>query len=234
MQDNDLDIFDFRRIFMGDVAPEFLIETVIRIVFIYILLVVSLRMMGKRMSSTLNRNEMAAMVSMAAAIGVPMQVPDRGLLPAVIIAIIVIGTQRGLAFLMLKKSKFETITQGNISTIVHDGYLNLKEMESTGFSKELIYSQLRNEGISNLGTVQRLYLESNGGFSLVKKDKPSPGLSTIPFWDKEFNDLQEKDDNVMACINCGKLFEKQPIDHDTECNHCGSKKKTSATYASEE
>lgn len=231
---DEIDIFDFRRIFMGDVAPEFLIETVIRIVFIYILLVISLRMMGKRMSSTLNRNEMAAMVSMAAAIGVPMQVPDRGLLPAVVIAIIVIGTQRGLAYLMLRKSKFETISQGNISTMVHDGYLNLKEMERTGFSREIIYSQLRNEGISNLGVVQRLYLESNGGFSLIKREKIGPGLSTIPFWDKDFYELLEKDEKVLACINCGKLFEEEPVQEDAACDHCGSRKKTGATYELEE
>lgn len=63
-----------------------------RITVIY--LIVSMRLMGRMVVSQLNRSEMIAMVSLAAAIGVPLQSPDRGILAAIVIAAIVISIQQ--------------------------------------------------------------------------------------------------------------------------------------------
>ena len=94
MKPEEIHITDYMRILLGEVPWSFLIEVVIRIGFIYLLLMVAMRLMGKRMASTLSNSELAALVSLAAAVGVPMLAPDRGMLPALIIAIIVVGIQR--------------------------------------------------------------------------------------------------------------------------------------------
>jgi uncharacterized membrane protein YcaP (DUF421 family) len=54
----------------------------------------SMRLMGNRMGKPLTRNELLAIVSLAAANGVALMAADRGLLPVVLIAAIVIGYQR--------------------------------------------------------------------------------------------------------------------------------------------
>lgn len=233
MNPEALDIWNLKRILLGNVPWIFLLEVVIRIFFIYLLLVVSMRLMGKRMAGTLNRNELAALVSMAAAIGIPMQQPDKGLLPAVIIALIVISIQRGMAVWALKNKKFEAATQGDISIMVEDGCLQLEEMEKTGFSKERIFAQLRGAGIRNLGKVQRLYLESNGGFSLLRNPNPKPGLSIIPDWDEEFAELQPTEEEVLACESCGKITE-DTSQYDKPCKNCGQIGKQAATFEGNE
>lgn len=48
----------------------------------------------RRISLSLDPNDKAAMVSIAAAIGIPMQEPAQGLLPAVIIAAVFVGVAR--------------------------------------------------------------------------------------------------------------------------------------------
>ena len=73
---SDFKLFDALRMFLGDVPWDFLLEAVIRVTFIYIVLVGALRLMGKRMGQQLSRNELAAMVSLAAAGGVPLLAPD--------------------------------------------------------------------------------------------------------------------------------------------------------------
>lgn len=62
MNSADAELWDWMRIFMGGVPPIYLIEVVIRVFVIYLLLVVSMRIMGKRMSALISRNEMIAMV----------------------------------------------------------------------------------------------------------------------------------------------------------------------------
>lgn len=233
MDPESFDIWNLKRILVGDVPWIFLLEVVIRIFFIYFLLVISMRLMGKRMAGTLNRNELAAMVSLAAAIGIPMQQPDKGLFPAVIIALIVIGIQRGMAVWCFRDKKAEAATQGNLSIMVEDGCLKLDVLESTGFSREMVFAQLRSSGIRNLGKVQRLYLESNGGFSLLRNPEPSLGLSIIPNWDREFAYRQVKDNEVLACKSCGKIT-KDVSEYDKACSRCGKMGKEGAILDGDE
>src|SRR4051794_17099270 len=68
---------DWLRILVGEVPATYFIELIIRAAVVYLILMVSMRLMGKRMSSQLSRNELAALVSLAAAVGIPMMSPDR-------------------------------------------------------------------------------------------------------------------------------------------------------------
>lgn len=61
------------------------------------ILVGSMRLMGNRMGNMLSRNEMIALVSLAAANGVALMAPDRGLLPVFVTAAIIIGYQQLIA-----------------------------------------------------------------------------------------------------------------------------------------
>ncbi|UOQ71833.1 hypothetical protein [Hymenobacter cellulosilyticus] len=75
MKPEEIHLTDYMRIILGQVPWSFLLEVAIRAIFLYILIVVSMRLMGKRMSSQLSRHELAAISSIAAAIGVPIQAP---------------------------------------------------------------------------------------------------------------------------------------------------------------
>jgi len=94
MKPEEIKFGDWMRVFVGEVPASFYLEIIIRMAVVYALLIVSMRLLGKRMASQLTRNELAAMVSLAAAIGVPILAPDRGILPAIIIAIVVIAVTR--------------------------------------------------------------------------------------------------------------------------------------------
>src|SRR3954471_17896068 len=94
MTKDDIKITDLRRILIGDLPASFYIEAFFRLAIIYVILVFSMRLMGKRMASQLSRNELVALVTLAAAIGVPILSPDRGVIPGIIIAIILVFMER--------------------------------------------------------------------------------------------------------------------------------------------
>src|SRR5688500_6191749 len=122
----DTDITDLSRILFGEVPGEFFIEIIIRLVIMYIIALVTLRLMGKRMAAQLCRNELADLVSISAAIGVSIQAPDRGLLPSVVIAIVIVLVGRFISRLASKRRRFEELSQGQLSVLVKDSVLHLE------------------------------------------------------------------------------------------------------------
>lgn len=219
MKPQDLKLSDWARLLIGEVPGSFYVELIIRAFVIYLLLTVSMRLLGKRMSSQLGRNDLAAMVTLAAAIGVPLQAPDRGLLPAIVIAIVVVFLGRWIAAKAFRDQGFEKFSQGNIDVLVADSVMNLDRMKIVRISRERLVAQLRSNGVKQLGEVKRLYIEANGSFTLISEEQPHPGLSILPRWDEDFNKRFKKHEEVMVCQNCGKT-QQMPFNLKATCPNC--------------
>jgi uncharacterized membrane protein YcaP (DUF421 family) len=217
----DFKPFDIMRMGLGDVPWSFLLEAIIRVTIIYAILLISMRLMGKRMGSQLNRTEMTALVSLAAAGGVPLLAPDRGILaPLVASAIIVIG-QYFLARATFRNAHFEKIAQADLSILVEDGRLNFEAMKECLLSQERIFARLRGASLDNLGQVKRLYMEANGSFTVIEQDEPQPGLTLAPDWDQDYIQQQQRVPDTFACTCCGNLAHsaQMPTKHCPNCNN---------------
>lgn len=218
MQPDEIHINDWSRILFGEVPATFFIEVIIRSAFLYTLLVAGMRLMGRRMAAQLSRNERAAMVSFAAAIGVPLQAPDRGLLPALAIGIVVVLLGRMLAIIAFRNQTFEKATQGNIDILVTNGVLDFKNIKRIRLTRDRIFAALRGAGITQLGQVKRMYMEAPGAFTCVKaEDHTVAGLSVIPHWDNEFYNNQHFKENIQVCSCCGAEW----IPNSDACYNCG-------------
>lgn len=203
MKTEEFKLTDLNRILIGEVPGAFFIEVILRTIIIYLMLILAIRLMGKRMALQLNVTEMTAMVALAAAIGVPMQAPDRGILPAAVIAMVVVLAERSITRFTLKSQSAETLFHGDMNVLIEDSVINYDCLKYVSMSKSLVLQQLRAQGIGHLGEVKRLYMESSGAFSLVKLDDPVPGLSVIPENDKDFWAAEERCIDVYVCTNCG-------------------------------
>lgn len=223
MKPQDIHFGDWLRILIGEVPVSFFIELLIRSIIVYLILIVSMRIMGKRMSSRLSRNELASLVSLAAAVGIPLMSPDRGVLPAAIIAFILVGVQRLIARQSCKNEKFENFSQGRVSALVSDGIVDMKELKHIKLSHERVFSQLRSQGVLQLGTVGRFYMEASGAFTLISRKDPMPGLPVLPPFDEEMRDYFEEHNDQQICVQCG--FPQKPVGHPyPKCPNCSAEK----------
>jgi uncharacterized membrane protein YcaP (DUF421 family) len=223
MQPQDIHFSDWLRILVGEEPVSFYIELLIRACAVYLILMVSMRTMGKRMSSQLGRNELAALVSLAAAIGIPMMAPDRGLLSAVVIAFVLITIERMIAKRSFSSEPFETYSQGKISALINDGVVDMKELRYVGLSHERVFAQLRTQGVLQLGAVSRFYMEASGSFTLVQNPKPVPGLCVLPPWDDPLRDYFREHPEQQICMQCG-FPQQQANDKKAGCPNCGQEK----------
>ncbi len=220
MKSQDIHLNDWLRILIGELPNSYFIEIIIRIAFVYLLLTISMRLMGKRMASQLSRNELAAQVSLAAAIGMPVLAPDRGLLPAVVIALVIVSTERLISWMSYTNQRFEEITQDEISDLVNEGVMQLDHMKGARITRERLFAQIRSAGLFHLGQIKRLYIEANGSFTLIKAETPKPGLSAIPLWDTDFAKEQKHVPNQFVCNNCGNP-DQTTVKPDHTCSNCG-------------
>jgi len=219
---NEVKLNDWSRIFLGDVPPEFIIEVILRMAFIYVILVVSLRLMGRRMEAMLSRGEMVSLVTLGASVGVAIHTPERGILPSAMVIVIILGMQTLQAYLTSRSSRAERILLDQIATVVIDGRLRVHEMKKSRITRERLFGALRLEGIKNLATIQRVYFEAKGVFSIVtfEDEKQRPGLCLIPDTDEDYRSEMLYDETALACRSCGNVTKE--IKNTQDCDNCGA------------
>jgi uncharacterized membrane protein YcaP (DUF421 family) len=211
-------IFDPHDLFIGQTPLVFLVEVAVRMLFLYLVLLVAMRFMGRRMSSQLTRNEMLALSSLAAAVGPALQDPTRGLLPPLVIAICVVGLQYLVGYSSFRSRRFERLANGSAEVLLADGRLQIDALRRNGISRERLIAQLRGNGVLQLGAVERVYIETNGAFSFVLAERARPGLSIVPNWDPKLAEELNYDESVRACVVCGATRNDSAADH--SCRFC--------------
>ena len=93
MNKYDIHLSDIYRILFGEAPVEFLVEVFIRTWLIYLILLIIVRLMGKRMSGQLTIAEMAVMVTMGAIVAPAMQIPNLGILQGALILFLALAFQ---------------------------------------------------------------------------------------------------------------------------------------------
>jgi len=228
MNKYDIHLSDIYRILFGEAPVEFLVEVFIRTWLIYLILLIIVRLMGKRMSGQLTIAEMAVMVTMGAIVAPAMQIPNLGILQGALILFLALAFQRGLNFLEFKNYKLEKLSHGEVVMLVKDGVMMLDELDKAKLSRQQLYAALRSKGIFNLGQVERVYLEAFGEFSIYEAKKPKPGLTLFPPRDTEILVLtKEEGHELYACGTCGHVGGKE--EYISECPICLSTSWLTAT-----
>jgi uncharacterized membrane protein YcaP (DUF421 family) len=225
MDKKAIHITDIHRILFGDAPAIFLLEVFIRTVITYLILLTVTRWLGKRMTGQLSITEMAVMLTLGAIVSVAMQVPESGVLMAVIVLTCTLTFERGLAWLEFKNKKIERLSQGKISILVKEGIIQQQEMHKVAVSNQQLFAELRSKGIYNLGMLKRVYLEASGIFSIFKVETEKAGLSTFPPDDpaivKKYIPTAS-----LCCTHCG--YVRMPGNDSKICIDCGHEEWTGA------
>lgn len=219
MKKEDIHFDDIHRWLFGPAPAEFMFEVAIRTLLVYLCLLLTVRLLGKRMSSQMTITELSVMVTLGAIVSPAMQIPERGIFFGVVGLSVALIFQRGLNLWAFRNPKVEKLTQGEMMLIIKDGILLVDQIQRIKFSKQEIFAILRTNNINNLAMVKRGYLESCGILSIFEEKETRPGLSVFPKHDTILTDMfKEAPDKQMACTNCGHVQKiENPV---TACELC--------------
>lgn len=227
MKKEDIIFSDWHRWLFGTAPPSFTGEVAIRALLIFGVMLLIVRLLGRRMKGQLSVSELAVVLTLGSIIAGPMQIPTAGLLPSVVVLITVLAMHRLSNWLAFKYRPVELAQQGDLAVLLRDGCLDLAALQRQALSQEQLFGQLRNQNIAQLGELRRVYFEANGRLSLYKLPAPQPGLSVRPRADA-LPPTTGPAQGVQVCASCGHV--PAATEHaGRQCGRCSAQNWVPAT-----
>ena len=156
--------FDWNEVFINDLDWSFTLQIVVRTLVMFSVILIFLRMSGKKGVRQLSIFEVAIIIGLGSAAGDPMSNKDSAILPALLVFVTVLGLYRLITWIAAKSEGFESVLEGDPVYIIEDGMFNLDTGERT-YAKDEFFSEMRQQNIEHLGQVRTAILETNGNVS---------------------------------------------------------------------
>lgn len=139
----------------------------LRTLIIYLALLLSMRMMGKRQIGELEISELVTAVLIADFAAIPLQdigIPFiNGFIPLVLLLcfeILVTGA-------FTKSVRFRRLLCGTPSVLVHRGTIDQVQMRKNRFTLDELYEELRQQGVTDISTIEYAILETSGALNVI-------------------------------------------------------------------
>ena len=145
----------------------------IRTVIIYILLTVSLRIMGKRQIGELDVGDLVSTLLVSELAAIPIDDPDIPLMNAVIPILLVICLEIFLSTIKNKSAFLKRTFDGEPVYIIYNGRLLQSNLRDNRISLDELLSELRSQGVFDICEVEYAIIEQNGTLSVKKYDGES-------------------------------------------------------------
>lgn len=177
-----------------------MIVTLVRTIILYVLIIVGIRLLGKRQVGELEPSELVLALIIADLASVPMQDNGIPLFSGIIPIITLLCVAMIISVLTVRSVKFRALMCGRPSIVVENGKVNQQELRKNRLSLDELMEELRAKGCSDLSSIKYAVLETNGQLSLLLKAAEQP-LTAAQFG------LQPQDTGLPAIlISDGRLL----------------------------
>ena len=146
----------------------------LRTVILYVLIIVGIRLMGKKQVGELEPTELVFAMLISDLAAVPMQDFGIPLLFGVIPIVTLLSLTMILSVLSLKSLRFRALICGRPSVIMDHGFILQKELAKNRFTVDELLEELRLQGITDLSTVKYAILENSGRVSVLLTETHQP------------------------------------------------------------
>ncbi|WP_407431324.1 DUF421 domain-containing protein [Arcticibacter sp.] len=215
---------DWTKLLMGEEDWVFLVEIAARTLAMYVIILVGLRLLGKRGVGQLSVFELVVIISLGSAAGDPMFYREVGMLIPVVIFTIIVASYRLTTYLTAKSSDFDTLVEGKATYLIRDGEFSIDNFSKEGLAYDEFFSELRQYSISHLGQVETAIIETSGNISVYfyPDEKVRYGLPILPeLFEKAVFRISKA--GIYACSFCGNV-EKHPAADECRCKRCNRKR----------
>ncbi len=145
------------------------IELIFRCLLFYVLIVVALRIMGKREVGELSVLDMVIYFVMSEILAMGIADTQEALFKPIITILTLAALQILIAWSCLKKKKWRDFFEGKPVLLIERGVINQKEMGKQRYTIDDLLFQLRDKDISSPEEVDFAVLENNGVLTVLKK-----------------------------------------------------------------
>lgn len=142
-----------------------------RTVIIYLILILVLRLMGKRQIGELQPSELVTTLLLSQIASQPILAQNVPIAYGIIPVFIVVCLEVIFSFIMTRVPFLKRLFVGKPSILIDKGKVDTKELLRVRVTVEELMSELRSHGVGNPGDVYYAVMEENGSISVLMKAK---------------------------------------------------------------
>lgn len=150
------------------------LEKIVRPCIVYLVLIVFLRIFGKRELAQLNPFDLVVLLSLSNTVQNAIIGDDNSVTGGVVGAFSLLAINWILMKLLYKSPRITEALEGDRTWLIKGGEVDSKAMQQESLTHEELISVLNKNGFTDVGDVDECVLEPNGTF-FVKGKSPSPG-----------------------------------------------------------
>ena len=176
--------------------------TFFRAIVLYIIVLIVMRLMGKREIGQLQPFELAISIMIADLASIPMTEIGIPIFNGIVPILGLLVMHLIISVINLKSLKAREIICGKPSILIYRGKINEKKLKKERFTINELEERLRGNNVVNLGDVEYAILETSGQVTVIQK----PGKrNTIP---EDFNIEPEYEGIPYDLVIDGKIMYK--------------------------
>jgi len=160
-----------------------ILEKLLRPVIVYLVLVVLLRIFGKRELAQLNPFDLVVLLSLSNTVQNAIIGDDNSVSGGVIGAIGLLGINWLVVRILFRSRRMTRALEGRSTVLIHNGQLDLKALHGESLTRDELLDVIHRNGFDHFEQVHRCELEPNGTFYVEGKE---PSLA-----DKRHTELME-------------------------------------------
>ncbi len=153
-----------------------IVEGIIRISIVYLFLFFLMRVVLRRESGGIGLTDILVIVLVADAVQSGMSGGAKSVGDALILATTLVFWDWFLSFLGFKNNFIRRLLRPKSLLVIKDGKIRWGNTRAELLTLEDIEEELRLKGIKSIKDVDEAYIESDGQFSVVVKEKENPGV----------------------------------------------------------
>ena len=148
--------------------------TVYRTIILYIIVIISIRIMGKRQIGEMQPGELVVTLLISDIAAMPLQDTNQPVLFGVAAIFTLVTLEILMSVIELKSFFMRKLISGKSVILIKDGTIDQKELKKVRMTVLDLVEMLRNQQVFDLSTVSFAVLETGGNLSVLLKSKSQP------------------------------------------------------------
>ncbi len=183
-----------------------MISTYLRTLILYSILILVIRLMGKRQIGQMEPSEFVVAILVADLASVPMQDGGTPLISGVVPILTVLGLELVLSGLSLRSIRLRRLLCGKPVILVENGNILQENLRKTRVTLDELTGHLREKDVLDISAVQYAILETSGNLSVFPfpKDRPATAKEAMVQTEKQYLPLTVISDGRLIRDNLRK------------------------------
>ena len=200
----------------------------LRTAFLYLVLILSVRMMGKRQIGQMEASEFVVTMLVANLASIPMQDAAIPLYSGLLPILVVLGMELSLSGLILRSVWVRKFFCGKPVILIDNGRILLENLRRTRVTLDELMGHLRSKDVLDVQTVQFAILETDGSLSVFpySEERPATAKEAGIRTEKQYLPITIIEDGYVSKENLQKAGKDQVWLEETLCQYQATRQGT--------